>query len=273
MTLFTPCGRFSSDAIPSLFFWRRRGAGTATTSELGQTSTAGLEARIKELETFSYSVVHDLRTPLRSMAGFIDILREDHSTKLDDEGQRILGFLGAATQRMDRLIDEFMAFSRIGCLPLVRSVIDMRDLALTAFDELAQTARGAISVLEVESLPTAYGDQSMVRQVFANLVGNAIKFTRGCPGPRIVVTGQTVGDWNTYCVADNGVGFDQQQAPRLFNAFQRLHRDEDFEGTGVGLALVRTIVQRHGGTVRAEGKINAGSRFYFTLPHHQNTRT
>jgi light-regulated signal transduction histidine kinase (bacteriophytochrome) len=233
-----------------------------------QERTARLQAQVKEMETFSYSISHDLRAPLRSIGGFARMLTEDHGAKLDDEGRRMLGIISEEGRRMGQLIDDFLTFSGIGRQPIDLSTIDMTDLASSAFQQIVEAAPKHVPALELRRLPPARGDRAMMRQVFANLLSNAIKFTSKREGARVEVSGCTVGDWNTYCVTDNGAGFDPRYAHKLFGVFQRLHNQDEFEGTGVGLAIVQNIVQRHGGKVWAEGKPNAGAKFYFTLPNH-----
>jgi two-component system sensor kinase len=228
--------------------------------------TTQLEAANKELEAFSYSVSHDLRAPLRAIDGFSRILEEDYAESLDDEGRRLLGVVRRNTQKMGALIDDLLAFSRLGRKELVRTTIDMGGMARSVFDELGPPA--AAATLRAAGLPPAVGDPAMVRQVLANLLSNALKFSSGNGGGAVVeVGGHNGGGENTYFVRDNGVGFDMEYAGKLFGVFQRLHSSEEFEGTGVGLAIVQRIVQRHGGRVWAEGEPGAGATFYFTLPN------
>ncbi|HYG82568.1 MAG TPA: ATP-binding protein, partial [Pyrinomonadaceae bacterium] len=227
--------------------------------------TAQLEAANAELEAFSYSVSHDLRAPLRAIDGFSRIIEEDYAAAVDDEGRRLLRVVRRNTQKMGTLIDDLLAFSRLGRKELARTPIDMREIARSAFEELGPPARAA--TLRVSDIPTAVGDSAMVRQVFANLLSNALKFAGKDGGAVIEVGGHDGGGENTYFVRDNGVGFDMEYADKLFGVFQRLHSNEEFEGTGVGLAIVQRIVQRHGGRVWAEGEPGAGATFYFTLPN------
>jgi PAS domain S-box-containing protein len=228
--------------------------------------TAQLEAANKELEAFSYSVSHDLRTPLRAIDGYSHILLEDYSDKLDDEGKRLLNVVRDNTSRMGQLIDDILKFSRAGRLEINFSRIDMEHLAHSVFEELQPSVAGGKLQLEIEHLPPATGDSAMMRQVFVNLLSNAIKFSRTAETPKVLV-GATVKDSETvYYVKDNGVGFDMQYAAKLFGVFQRLHSVSEFEGTGIGLAIVKRIVTRHGGRVWAEGKVNDGATFYFSIP-------
>jgi signal transduction histidine kinase len=225
-----------------------------------------LHSAKKELEAFSYSVSHDLRAPLRGIDGLARALAEDHAAALGADGQRMLGLIRNETRRMTQLIDALLAFSRAGRQEIDASDINMTDLAESAFQQLAESQPGPMPAFVLQPLPPAFGDRTMVRQVFACLLDNAVKFSRGRPSPQIELTGFQDGARQVYCVRDNGVGFNPAFADRLFNVFQRLHTQREFEGTGVGLAIVRRIVQRHGGAVWAEGRVDDGARFYFSLP-------
>jgi len=229
--------------------------------------TMQLEAANKELESFSYSVSHDLRTPLRAIDGFSHILLDDYADKLDDEGKRLLKVVRDNTSRMGQLIDDILKFSRTGRVELTSSGIDMEHMAHAVIEELQTAVTGSKLQVEIEPIPPARGDNAMMRQVFANLLSNAIKFSSTREKPRIQV-GATVNDDETvYYVRDNGVGFDMQYADKLFGVFQRLHSVNEFEGTGIGLAIVKRIVTRHGGRVWADGKVNEGATIYFALPN------
>jgi PAS domain S-box-containing protein len=228
--------------------------------------TSQLEAANKELEAFSYSVSHDLRTPLRAIDGFSHILLEDYTDKLDDEGRRLLSVVRDNTCRMGQLIDDMLQFSRAGRLEINYSDIDMEQLAYSVFVELRPVVVGDKLQLELEHLPPARGDAAMMRQVFINLISNAIKFSCNREPAIIKVGGSVEGNEAVYFVKDNGAGFDMQYAGKLFGVFQRLHAVTEFEGTGIGLAIVKRIVTRHGGRVWAEGKVNEGATFFFTLP-------
>lgn len=227
--------------------------------------TKQLEAANKELEAFSYSVSHDLRAPLRAIDGFSRVMLEDYSDKFDDEGKRYLKIIRDNTQKMGQLIEDLLALSRLGRKQMEISEIDMAKLAKEVYDELKITTPERTIQLDIKTLPPAHGDQSMIRQVFVNLISNAIKFTRPREKAVIEICGVTEGNENVYYVKDNGVGFDMQYVNKLFGVFQRLHSADEFEGTGVGLAIVQRIVHRHGGRVWAEGKVNEGATFYFTL--------
>jgi signal transduction histidine kinase len=232
-----------------------------------QDRTAQLEAAIRELETFSYSVSHDLRAPLRAIDGFAGILLEDHGDRLDAEGRRAVNVIHHEATRMGQLIDDLLAFSRASRGQMRSAPIEMTSLARAVFEECAAQSPGRRIRLQLDTLLPAFGDPSLVRQVLANLLSNAIKYTKPRAEAEIELGSQVDGDCNAYWVKDNGVGFDPKYAGKLFGVFQRLHSDEQFEGTGVGLALVAQIVRRHGGRVWAEGKLNGGAVFHFTLPN------
>ena len=238
--------------------------------QVGQ-HAAELERRVAErtaeLEAFSYSVSHDLRTPLLTIDGFSRMLLDDYADRLDAEGQRLLKTICSNSQNMGRLIDDLLAFSRIGRQEMRPAEIKMSELAAAVCAELTATAPGRKLQFDLQPLPPARGDQSMIRQVFVNLLSNAIKFT----GPKevavIEVGAAEEENHNVYYVKDNGVGFEMKYADKLFGVFERLHSDDEFAGTGVGLAFVQRILHRHGGRVWAEGKVGEGATVYFTLPH------
>ena len=230
--------------------------------------TKALEGINAELESFSYSVSHDLRAPLRAIHGFARILLEDHHAKLEPEAQRLLGVIDQNTRRMGQLIDDLLAFSRLGRTDLTTGPVDMKELAQTVADEIQRTDNGRQGSLEIriDPLPPARGDRGLLRQVLSNLLQNAAKFTRDRPSARIEVGARLDSGQAVYFVKDNGAGFDARYTDKLFGVFQRLHSTEQFDGTGVGLAIVKRIVQRHGGRVWAEGAVNQGATFFFTLP-------
>ncbi|MGC4083378.1 MAG: ATP-binding protein [Vicinamibacterales bacterium] len=228
--------------------------------------TAQLEAANYELEAFSYSVSHDLRAPLRAVDGYARMLDEDYGHVLDAEGRRQLSVVQREARRMGTLIDDLLRFSRLGRQPLVRAPIDMTALVGEVWSELVRVRSGPEIAFTLHGLPPALGDAGVVRQVWVNLLGNALKFTATREAPAIVVGGAASEGTATYFVADNGVGFDMKYADKLFGVFQRLHARADFDGTGVGLALVQRIVLRHGGRVWAEGQLDRGATFSFTLP-------
>lgn len=231
--------------------------------------TQALEATNAELESFSYSVSHDLRAPLRAIHGFARILLEDHHANLDPEAQRLLGVIDQNTRRMGQLIDDLLAFSRLGRKELTTRTVDMEELTRTVVEEVrrgeAELGRNGSLEIQIGPLPQARGDRALLRQVMSNLVQNAAKFTRGRQDARIEVGARGDGNDTVYFVKDNGAGFDPRFTDKLFGVFQRLHTTEQFDGTGVGLAIVKRIVQRHGGRVWAEGLLNQGATFYFTV--------
>ncbi|MFZ2161294.1 MAG: PAS domain S-box protein [Sideroxyarcus sp.] len=229
--------------------------------------TAQLEAANRELEAFSYSVSHDLRTPLRAIDGFSHILLDDYANKLDDEGKRLIKIVRNNTNRMGQLIDDILQFSRTGRIEINYSSIDMENMAREVLEELQSLIPGGVKPqVEIEHIPPVRGDRAMMRQVFMNLLSNAIKFSRTRESPVVRVGGSIKGDEAVYYVKDNGVGFNMQSADKLFGVFQRLHSMNEFEGTGIGLAIVKRIVTRHGGRVWAESELEEGATIYFALP-------
>jgi len=220
----------------------------------------------QELERFSYSVSHDLRAPLRAINGYAQALWEDHVARLDDEGKRLLAVIRDSAKLGGELIDGLLNFSRLGRQALARAPVDVTALAESVVAELRQT-QGSVAVEVVLSpLPPASGDAALLRHVLVNLIGNAFKFSVKRAHPKVEIGAEQHGSELAYYVKDNGVGFDMQYAGKLFGVFQRLHRPDEFEGTGVGLALAQRIIQRHGGRIWAEGKVNEGATVRFTLP-------
>ncbi|MGQ0546479.1 MAG: GAF domain-containing protein [Betaproteobacteria bacterium] len=221
--------------------------------------TGQLEASNKELESFSYSVSHDLRAPLRAIDGFARMLEEDYGGRLDEEGRRLLGVVRSSSRHMGQLMDDLLDFSRLGRQELNKQDIDMPALAREAARELGAEP-------EIGQLPAAHADRTLLRQVWLNLIGNAVKYSAKRAAPRIEVGGRDDAKESLYWVRDNGVGFDMRYARKLFGVFQRLHGADEFPGTGVGLAIVQRVVSRHGGRVWAEGRAGEGACFYFSLP-------
>jgi signal transduction histidine kinase len=228
--------------------------------------TAQLEAANKELESFSYSVSHDLRAPVRAISGFSRILLEDHAHRLDDEGRRVLQVIIADSRRMGRLIDDLLAFSRLGRGDLSLSEVDLHRLVNRVVAELEKATAGRSLRWQVLPLPLVRADRSLLHQVWLNLLGNAVKFTAAVEAAVIEVGCRQEEGREVFYVKDNGVGFDMRYANKLFKVFERLHGPQEFEGTGIGLALTQRIISRHGGTIWAEGKVNGGATFFFTLP-------
>jgi light-regulated signal transduction histidine kinase (bacteriophytochrome) len=231
-----------------------------------QARTAQLEQANRELESFSYSVSHDLRTPLRAIDGYTHILMEDFYPGLPPEGRQVCDAILNNTRRMSQLIDDLLAFSRLSRSEMRQVPVDMHGLVDLAFDELTTPETRQEIVFNLQSLPGITGDPSMMRQVWLNLVSNAIKFSSHHTPVHIEVGFTPAQDEMIYYIRDNGDGFDMEFSGKLFGVFQRLHGVKDFEGTGVGLAIVKRVIQRHGGRVWAEGEPGAGATFYFALP-------
>jgi PAS domain S-box-containing protein len=232
---------------------------------------AQLEVTNKELESFSYSVSHDLRAPLRAIDGFAQMMQEDYQERLDAEGKRYLSVIRQNSTRMGALIDDLLEFSRLGRQPVALGEVNVDALVREVVEEVlnSRAERGAAAAapqIEVGPLPAAHGDRGLLRQVWTNLIANAVKYSGKVQRPFIQVSGSEAGAENHYSVRDNGVGFNMQYAEQLFRVFQRLHRADEFGGTGVGLAIVHRIVTRHGGRVWAEGVVDNGAMFSFSLP-------
>jgi len=231
-----------------------------------QDRTAQLELVNSELEAFSYSVSHDLRAPVRAIDGFAGILSEEHAERLDQEGRRLLGVIKSESGRMGKLIDDLLNFSRIGRTPMKLEEIDMTALAQDVWEEQAHLHPERRPAVNMTPLPPARGDRAMIRLVWSNLISNALKFTKYQPNTIIEIGAITENAETThYYIRDNGAGFNMKYVHKLFGVFQRLHDSSSFEGTGVGLALAQRIIHRHGGSIRAEGKVDAGATFYFSL--------
>jgi len=222
---------------------------------------------IAELESFSYSVSHDLRAPLRIVSGYTEILLSDHLAELSEDAQRMLKSVRAGAQRMDALINDLLRLSRLGREPLQKEPVDLGAIARDAFAELTGAAPAPAAQLVIADFPPVAGDAGLLMHVFSNLLSNALKFTRERETPRIDVGWQDAEDGALEVfVKDNGAGFDMRYAPKLFRAFQRLHGAERFEGTGIGLSIVKRVIDRHGGQVRVEAEPDKGATFRFTLP-------
>jgi light-regulated signal transduction histidine kinase (bacteriophytochrome) len=228
-----------------------------------------LQAANQELESFSYSVSHDLRAPLRAVDGYALMLEEDYGAKLDDEGRRLLGVVREGAAQMGRLIDDLLNFSQVGRKPIARDRLDMGALAREVVAASSQAR--AKPRIEIGELPAATGDRALLRQVWLNLIGNALKYSARSGHPVVQIGARVEGAEQIYWVRDNGAGFDMRYYDKLFGVFQRLHSDADFEGSGVGLALVKRIVTRHGGRVWADGRPDAGATFGFALPERLRT--
>ncbi|MBC8186092.1 GHKL domain-containing protein, partial [candidate division KSB1 bacterium] len=229
-------------------------------------SNKKLENSNKELEAFAYSVSHDLRAPLRAIDGFTRILMEDYIEKLDDEGKRLGTVIQKNSQKMGKLIDDLLAFSRLGRASMKFSSIDMKNMAKAIYHEATGSSERKRINFSVADLPDVDGDSNMFRQVWMNLISNAIKFSSKKEKAVISITGIQDDEKITYRISDNGAGFDMQYKNKIFDVFQRLHNERDFAGTGVGLALVQRIINRHNGKIWAESEVDKGATFYFSLP-------
>lgn len=225
-----------------------------------------LQTSNKELESFSYSVSHDLRSPLRAIDSFALMLEEDYAGKLDEEGRRYIGVVREGAQKMGRLIDDLLAFSRLGREPINAVSIDLKAGAERAVREVLEAHTGTSPELLMHELPPARGDAALLHHVWVNLIGNAVKYSSKIAAPRIEIGGCIQGSESVYFVKDNGAGFDMRYSEKLFRVFQRLHGADEFPGTGVGLAIVQRVISRHGGRVWGESKPEHGAKFFFTLP-------
>ena len=228
-------------------------------------SEAELNALNKELEAFSYSVSHDLRAPLRAIAGFAKILEEDYSSVIDDEGKRLLDRVNVNAEKMGILIDDLLTFSRLGRKELSKTNVNMTPLVKGVINEAEKLANGRV-IIKCNELLNANCDAALMKQVMINLIGNAVKYSSKKETPEIEISSRTTENELIYTVRDNGAGFDMRYADKLFGVFQRLHLESEFTGTGVGLAIVQRIVQKHGGRVWAESTVGQGSNFHFSLP-------
>ncbi len=228
--------------------------------------TEQLQAANKELEAFSYSVSHDLRAPLRSVHGFTKILLEDYEANLDEEGKRICGIISSSANQMGELIDDLLSFSRIGRSRLKPSEIDMKKMVRLLFEGMTSPSETKRIKLKIGKMHKVIGDVTLLGQVWINLLSNAIKYSSKNEFSEISVGSNVSGEIIIYYIKDNGVGFDKQYSHKLFGVFQRLHSEAEFEGNGVGLAIVQRIILKHGGKVWAEGEVGKGATFYFSLP-------
>jgi chemotaxis family two-component system sensor kinase Cph1 len=224
------------------------------------------------LDAFTYSLAHDLRAPLRHIHGFATILSDSYDDQLNAEGQRFLGKIIKSSKDMGVLVDELLAFARLGRQELNRDDVDLQQLVREIQQQLEPETESRAISWDIGALPNVSGDALLLRQVLLNLVSNAVKYTRKKAYARIEIGARNGGTEVTIFVRDNGAGFDMRYAEKLFRVFQRLHREEDFEGTGIGLANVRRIVERHGGRVWSEGELHQGATFYFSLPVKETTQ-
>jgi len=237
--------------------------------------TAELVDANQQLEAFSYSVSHDLRSPIRSIYGFAQILERKYKNTLDEEGLELLSVIRTSTAKMQQLVEDLLAFSRLGKKNISRSLIHKQSLVQNIWNTINDGSE-TVPHLILKPLPDACGDEPLLTQVWVNLLSNAVKYSSKSDNPIVEVGAEDIGDEIVYYVKDNGAGFDMRYADKLFTVFQRLHEASEFEGTGVGLAIVKRIIEKHNGRVWAEGKINKGAAFYFALPkmpqHHLITK-
>src|SRR6516165_8229440 len=237
--------------------------------ELTRRST-DLSATNKELEAFAYSISHDLRAPLRHMVGFTELLQKNSLSLLDENGRRYMMMILESAKRMGALIDDLLAFSRIGRAETRETTVSLDQLVREVQNEVSSETEGRNVTWKIGSLPDLYGDRSMLKLVLVNLISNAVKFTRTRPQPEIEIgCTEKRKDGVVLFVRDDGVGFDMKYVNKLFGVFQRLHRPEEFEGTGIGLATVQRIIHRHGGQVWAEAQVGGGATFYLSFPRHK----
>lgn len=275
--LQTGLGVFLVSALGLLaaFYWRARQQLRAqfTAARAQRALNESLEQQQRELQrlnqeldSFSYSVSHDLRAPLRAVEGYASMLEEDHGERLDDEGRRYITRIREGAARMGYLIQSLLEFARLGRQPLALAPVDMAALLQEVRSEVAAAHRGVDVDWQVDELPMVDADRQLLRQVWSNLLDNAVKYSSRTPQPRIEVSARREGAEIVFCVADNGAGFDPRYQDKLFKPFQRLHSETQFKGTGLGLALVQRVVSRHGGRVWAESSPGQGARFQFSLP-------
>jgi light-regulated signal transduction histidine kinase (bacteriophytochrome) len=237
-----------------------------------QERTAQLESANKELEAFSYSVSHDLRAPLRAISGYANILKEDYVSKMDDEANRITDRVISNAKMMGQLIDDLIAFSQMNVKEVLPQKIDMKKLVASCLEELLYHEPPNKYQVQIHSLAPCEGDKNLIKQVWMNLISNAIKYSAKQEVPRIEIGCTEGSHFNTYFIRDNGVGFEMHHAHKLFGVFQRLHSHKEFAGTGIGLAFAKRIVTKHKGEIWAESKLGEGTVFYFTAPASKTTK-
>jgi len=249
---------------------RREGEIRSLNNELAKRA-GELQTSNSELESFAYSVSHDLRAPLRHVVGYSELLQKHASSSLDEKSRRYMQTILESAKRMGHLIDDLLAFSRLGRAETTKSPVSLDRLVNEVVSELGQDTKGRDIAWKISPLPVCYGDRSMLRVVIVNLLSNAVKFT-GMRAQAEIEVGCVDGETELEVfVRDNGAGFEMEYANKLFGVFQRLHLPEEFEGNGIGLATVRRIIHRHRGKVRAEGEVDQGATFYFSLPKAQDT--
>ena len=228
--------------------------------------TDQLETVNKELESFSYSVSHDLRAPLRAVNGYAQMLKEDYGAQLEPEASRRMNKIIDSAKKMGQLIDDLLAFSRLGRKELTKMNFSMNEMVSEIYEELKKNEDHRDITFNINNLPLSFADSITMKQVWINLISNSLKYAKRKEKTIIEIGSQIKEDEIIYYIKDNGAGFDMRYADKLFGIFQRLHSNEEFEGTGVGLAIVQRIISKHGGRIWAEGKVNEGATFYFSLP-------
>src|ERR1700757_569026 len=228
--------------------------------------TTELEAANKELESFSYSVSHDLRAPARAIHSYATVFLEDYDGKLDAEAKRLINIILKNGKKMGLLIDDLLAFSQLGRKELIKTKLSMDDIVSNIWNELYRAEENRNIQFDLSALPDAYAEKATIQQVWVNLISNALKYTRNKNQTVIKIYAKQKNGETIYCIKDNGSGFDMKYYNKLFGVFQRLHSQEEFEGTGVGLAIVERILNKHGGKIWAEGEVDKGATFYFSLP-------
>jgi signal transduction histidine kinase len=228
--------------------------------------TTELEIANKELESFSYSVSHDLRAPARAIHSYANVFLEDYGDKIDEEGKRLINIVLKNGQKMGLLIDDLLSFSQLGRKELIKTKLSMHDVVSSIWNELYKTEEDRNITLVLKELPDVYAEKTTMQQVWVNLISNALKYTKNKHETRIEICAEEKNAEIIYCIKDNGSGFDMKYYNKLFGVFQRLHSQEEFEGTGVGLAIVQRVLEKHGGKIWADSKVNEGATFYFSLP-------
>lgn len=220
----------------------------------------------KELESFSYSVSHDLKVPLRALDGFSKTLQEEYANNIDEEGQEYIHLIRDNAKIMKELIDDLLEFSRLGRKKLIKTRVNLHDMFLDVIEDVKRDNKNRLIEFEIQDLKTVYADKKLLKPVITNLISNAVKFTKIQEKAKVQIGCTLYPESTEFFVKDNGVGFNMKYADKLFNVFQRLHTVDEFEGTGIGLALIKRIIDFHGGTVHAEGEVDKGACFYFSIP-------
>ncbi len=228
--------------------------------------TADLAAANKEIESLAYAVSHDLRAPLRAIEGFTDVILEDYKDKLDSEGGRYLGIIKNSSLKASRMIDGILSYSRLGRHEMTLSDVNLDELVKNLIADMRNVLEGRVINFEIAPLPVVRGDFFLLREVWKALLNNAVKFTRHQSPAKIHITSRNENGYYVFSIKDNGIGFDIRYADKLFQLFQKLHSDTEFEGTGASLAIAKRLIARHGGKIWAESVPNEGSVFFFALP-------